>query len=90
MMQNLLRGDDGTERIISTDTDTHEGSPEDHETDKVDGGRVGGQCLSKSCENHDDEFETVDLLTTNIVCQPSETQLTDDCSARGSNLDGCI
>lgn len=85
-----LRGNDGRKRVITTNTNTHNDTPEDDKTDDGDSGRVRRKSLGDGCEDDDHEFETVHLLTTDNIGEVTETNLTNDGTTRGSNLDGSV
>ena len=46
--------------------------------------------MSESGEDNQDEFKPVHLLSSNHVGEETETELTDNCTARGCNFDGCV
>lgn len=85
-----LRGNDRRKRVVTTDTDTHENTPEDDDADDRDSGRVRGESLSDGCEDDDHEFETVHLLATDNIGEVTETDLTKNGTTGGSNLDGSV
>ena len=85
-----LRSNDRRERVVTTDTDTHENTPEDDDTDDGNGRRVRRESLGESCEDDDHEFETVHLLTTDNIGEVTETDLSNDGTTGGSDLDGGV
>ena len=85
-----LGGNDRGKWVVTTDTDTHENTPEDDDTDNGDGWRAGSESLGEGCEDDEDQFKTVHALTTDLVSSPTETELTDDSTTGGSDLDGGV
>ena len=85
-----LRCDDSGKWVVTTDTDTHENTPEDDDTDDVDSWRVCGESLGESCEDDDDQFETVHLLTSDNIGEETKTKLTNDGTSRSGDLDSGI
>jgi len=85
-----LGGNDRGKWVVTTDTNTHENTPEDNDTDNGDGWRGRSESLGESCEDDEDKLETVHALTTDLVSSPTETELTDDGTTRGSDLDGSV
>lgn len=85
-----LRGNDRGKWVVTTNTDTHENTPENDDTDDGDGWRSRGESLGEGCENDEDKLKTVHALTTDLVSEPTETELTNDGTTRGSDLDGSV
>lgn len=77
-------------KLTTTDTDSHENTPEDDGSSNGHGRRAGCEGLSDGSEDDDDQFKTVHLLTTDDISEETETKLTDDSSSRGSDLDGSV
>lgn len=46
--------------------------------------------MGESSKDHDNQFEAVNLLPPDLVCQPTETELAHDGSTGGSDFDGGI
>lgn len=90
LRHNLLGSDDTGERVVTTDTDTHEHTPEDEQTNNGDSLGRGRERLSEGSEDDDHELETIHPLTTDNISQDTEPNLTDDGTGRGSDLDGRI
>lgn len=87
---NLLGSDNGGQRVITTNANAHNHTPENDETNDVTSGRTRGQSLADCGKDNDDKFETIHLLTTDQVGQHTETKLANNSSGRGSQLDGVI
>ena len=71
---------------ITTDTDTHDHTPEDDETDDRYRWRGGRERLSEGCEDDDNQFEAIHLLSSIVISKPAESDLTQDSPARSGNL----
>jgi hypothetical protein len=85
-----LGGDDGRKRVVTTDTDTHEHTPEDDQANDW-GSRAGtNERLSESRDNDEDQLKTVHLLTSNDIGKGTETKLSDDSTGGGRELDSSI
>ena len=85
-----LGGDDGGQRVVTTDADAHEDTPEDQDTGDGESRRGGGKDLGKRGEDDEDELETVHLLTTDNIGKETKTELTNDGTGRGCDLDGSV
>ena len=68
----------------------HQNTPEDDQTNDGDGWGRGRERLGERSEDNDDQLKTIHLLTTNHIREITETQLTQDRSAGGRDLDGGI
>lgn len=90
MRTNLLRCDHGGQRVITTNSDTHDNTPEDQKTSGRDRGRAGRKRLGKGSKDHDDQFKAIHALATNAISEPSEEELTDNSATRGRNLDSSV
>ena len=77
-------------RLTTTDANAHEYTPEDENTNDADCRRVGSEGLSESGEDDQNKFEAVHLLPSNDIGEETETKLTDNCTGRGGNFDGCV
>lgn len=85
-----LGSDDRGKRVVTTNTDTHEDTPENDDTDNGDSRRGRGKRLSESCEDDQDELETVHPLTTDTIGEVTETELSDDSTGGGRDLDSSV
>lgn len=74
----------------TTNANTHQHTPENDHTDDGDGRRVGSESLSESCEDDQDELETIHPLAADHIGQPAEAKLTDDSSTGRSDLDSSV
>jgi hypothetical protein len=85
-----LGGDDGGERVVTTDTDAHEYTPEDDQTD--DGSSRAGtdKRLCESRNDDEDQLKTIHLLTSDDISKGAETELSNDSACRGCKLDRSI
>ena len=72
---DLLGCDDRGQRIVTTNTNAHEDTPEDDETDHGHGGRSSGQRLGKSGEDDEDEFKAVHPLTPDQIRENTKAYL---------------
>lgn len=86
-MEDLLGSDDGRKGVVTTDTNTHQHTPKDEQTDNGHGVRVGRKSLGKSCEDDHDELKTVHLLAADQICENTEANLTDDGAGASRDLD---
>jgi hypothetical protein len=68
----------------------HKHTPEDDETSDGNSAGWGRESLSESSEDDDDQLKTVHLLSSNNIGEITETELTKNSSARGSDLDSSI
>lgn len=85
-----LGSNDGRQWVVSTNSHTHDDTPEGHETNKAHGDGLRGESLREGGEDDDDKLETVHLFATNDVGEVSESKLSDNGTAGGSNLDGSV
>lgn len=85
-----LGGDDGGEWVVTTNTNTHQNTPEDDDTDEGDRSRVGSQGLGQSREDDDNQFKTVHSLTADHIGEETETKLSNDGTTRCCDLDRSI
>lgn len=74
----------------TTDTDSHEHTPEDDGTSNRESSGVRSESLCDSAKDDDDQLETVHLLATNDISEETESKLTNDGASRGSDLDGGV
>ncbi len=65
-------------------------TPEDDETNNVDGRTAGSEGLGKRGKDDDHELKTVHALTTDNIGQHTETKLAHDGTSRGGQLDGVV
>lgn len=86
----VLRSDDGRQRVVATNTDTHDDTPEDEDTNDGDSTRVGGESLGESGHDDDDQLNTVHALTTNVIRQVTEEELTNHRTTGGRDLDRSV
>ena len=82
--------DDGRKRVVTADSNTHQDTPEDNETNDRDTGPTTNERLSKSCDDDENQLKTVHLLATNDISKGTKTNLTDDGTSGGGELDGGI
>jgi hypothetical protein len=68
----------------------HQYTPEDDKANDRHSGRWRGKRLSESSEDNDHQLKTVHLLTTNNICEVSETELTKNRTTGGSDFDGGV
>jgi len=100
-----LRCDNRRQWVVTTDSNTltelalftplnatthHENTPKYDDTSDGNSSRVGRESLSKSREDNDDQFESIHALSSNDVCEVSESQLAEDSSSGCSDLDGGV
>lgn len=85
-----LRSDNGRKWVVTTNSNTHNDTPEDDDTNDGNGWRGGGESLSQDSDDHDNQLKTVHLLTTDNIGESTESQLTEDSSGRGGDLDGSV
>jgi hypothetical protein len=67
--------DTGRERVVSSDSDTHDESPHDEDTDDRDGGTVTGDSLTESC---DDDWKKRKKLELGRILVVAARQVGDD------------
>jgi hypothetical protein len=77
---NLLGGNDGGKWVITANADTHDNTPEADNTSDGNGAARGGESLSESSEDDDDELKTVHALATDNVGQDTEDNLSNNVS----------
>ena len=75
---------------LTTNTDTHQHSPEDKETNNRDGRRGSRQGLGQRSEDDDDQLQPIHPLTTHDIGKSTEPNLTYDRTSRRRNFDGRI
>jgi hypothetical protein len=68
----------------------HQYTPEDNKTNDRHSRRWRGKRLSESSEDNDHQLQTVHLLTTNHICEVSESELTKNRTTGGSDFDGGV
>lgn len=90
MEQNLLGSNNGRKRIITSNTNAHDDTPEDDKTDQRGGGRASSQGLGKGSKDDNDKLQTVHALSTDNISQHTKAELTDNGTGRGRQLDGVI
>lgn len=61
-----LGGNDGRQRVVTTDADTHQHTPEDDDADNVDRRRVAGKSVGEGSEDNDHQLHAVHALTTDL------------------------
>jgi hypothetical protein len=66
-IENLLGCDNGRKRVITTNANTHDYTPENDDSNNRDGTRIGGKSLSEGCEDDDHELKAIHLLTANDI-----------------------
>jgi hypothetical protein len=71
-------------------TDTHEHTPEDDETNNRGAGTGAHEGLGERSNDDEDQLKTVHLLAANNVGEGSESDLTEDSSCGGRELDGGV
>jgi len=85
-----LGRDNSRKRVVTTDSDTHEESPDNENTNDVNGRSVTRKGLSEGSNDDDHEFDTVHLLTTDDISQPTKQELTDEGTDGGGDFDAKI
>lgn len=68
----------------------HKDTPEDNDTDDVDGRGPGGQGLSESGKDDEQQFQSIHALTTEYISSSAEADLPNDRAGRCRELDGCV
>jgi hypothetical protein len=71
-------------------TNTHEDTPEDNESDDRNTGTATNERLSESCNNDQNQLETVHLLATDDISEGTEADLTNNGTGGCRELDGGI
>src|SRR6478735_2485583 len=87
---NLLGGNNGRKGIITTNTNTHDYTPEDDKTNKRGGRRTGSQGLGKSRKDDDNKLQTIHPLTTDNIGQHTKSKLSNNSTSRSRKLDSVI
>jgi len=85
-----LGRDDGRKWVITTDTDTHNETPYNEDTDDVNSRGLTRESLAKSGNDDDDELNTIHPLSTDDISQPTEQELTNQSADRGGDFDAKI
>jgi hypothetical protein len=89
-MKDLLGGNDGRQRIVTTNTDAHDDTPEDDQTNDVAGGRTSRQRLSQSGKDDNNQLQAVHSLSTNNIGQCTKAKLTNNSTGRSRQLDSAV
>lgn len=81
-----FRRDNRRKRVVTANTDTHDDSQRGQDGGETDGRRRTQATLDDGGTDHHDQFQPVDGLTTQDVGGATETDLTNDSTDRGGNL----
>ena len=68
----------------------HQNTPENERTNNAKRRSVRSERLSERGEDDQNKFEAIHLLTSDLVSQPTEAKLADDCAGGGCNFNGRI
>lgn len=82
-----LGGDDGRERVVTTNTDTDNDTPDDKGSRERESVTVSREGLTKGGHNNDHQLDTVHALAAETISQVTETNLAHEGTNRGSDLD---
>lgn len=82
-----LGSDDRGKRVVTTDTDTHNDTPEDEGTNKGNGGGLTNDGLTNGGSNDNHEFNTVNALSADNISNPTKEELANDGTGRSRDLD---
>lgn len=82
-----LRGNDGGKGIVTTDTDTDNDTPDDQGSREREDITVSRESLTEGSNNNNHQLDTVHALASQAIGKGTESDLTDEGSNRGSDLD---
>jgi hypothetical protein len=85
-----LGRDDSRKRVVTTDSNPHDETPYNEDTDDVDSRSLARERLSEGGDNDDHKLNAIHPLTADNISQPTEEELSNQSANGGSDLDSEI
>lgn len=82
-----LGGDDGRKGVVTTDTDTDNDTPDNQSSRERENITVSRESLTEGSNNNNHQLDTVHALASQAIGKGTESDLTEEGSDRGSDLD---